>query len=311
MAGARLQRARRAPRRRAADHRARGVAGERVAAQPGAARAAPGAGPHRGLRDRRAHHARAGPEAADLLGGGAAAPEPGHADRGARHVRGGVVPGGVRRHGPHPRGHRLRAGPAGGTVRRRGAGAAAERRRRSRDRADPHPADRPDGGGAPRVHPRRRRARGHVRHDQLRRGAAGGLRRPAGNPCPARLPRVPVQRPRLAVRTVRAGEGPAGVRDRDPRAHHARGGHHPPGAGPDRVHHRGPGGALARGGRPGDLPAGGRAVVAVPVDAVGGRGGPDEGGPPGRGRPGARRPRPGPAGRRAGGTRGGGRAVRD
>ena len=51
----------------------------------------------------------------------------------------------------------------------------------------------------------------HGRHDQLLRGAAGGFRRARRDPGPARLSRLPLQRPRLAVRTVRAHPRHAGL----------------------------------------------------------------------------------------------------
>ena len=130
----------------------------------------------------------------------------------------------------------------------------------------------------------------------------------AGDPGAAGLPRVPVQRPGLAVRALRPGPRSGRVGDHHPGADHAGRRHHPPRSGPDRVHHRRAGGALRRAARPRGVPAGGRAVLAVPADAARGRAGADPGGPPRGRRPGDLGPGPGPADRRAGGARGRGRA---
>ena len=93
------------------------------------------------------------------------------------------------------------------------------------------------------------RAGGDGRHDQLRRGAARGVRGPRRDPGPAGLPGLPLQRPRLAVRTLRADPRAARVGHRAAGADDAGRRHHPPGARPDRLHHRGPGRALRRGAR--------------------------------------------------------------
>ena len=71
--------------------------------EPDASRAARRAGAHRRLRDRCAHHPRPRPEAADLLGGRAAAPGAGRPDR--RPVNAGDEPFSVvfAANGPHPR----------------------------------------------------------------------------------------------------------------------------------------------------------------------------------------------------------------
>ncbi len=87
--------------------------------------------------------------------------------------------------------------------------------------------------------------------------------------------------------------------DRAARAHDAGRGHHPPGARPHRLHHRGPGGALRGRARARRLPAGRPAVLAVAADAQGRGTRPHPRRPPAAGRPAARRAREGAAGARA------------
>ena len=141
------------------------------------------------------------------------------------------------------------------------------------------------------------------------------------------LPRLPLQRPRVALRALRPDLRLPGLGDGAAGAHDARRRHHPPGARPDRLHHRRPDRALAGGARPWHLPAPGPAVILVPVDAPRRRPGPHPGRPPRhrgagalRGGPVASGPRPGRPHRgqraqrhRAGlpGLRGGLRAAAD
>ncbi len=54
-----------------------------------------------------------------------------------------------------------------------------------------------------RLRPRRARARGARRHDELLRGGARSLRRPRRDPRTTRLSGLPLQRPRLDLRTLR------------------------------------------------------------------------------------------------------------
>ena len=73
------------------------------------------------------------------------------------------------------------------------------------------------------------RARGDGRHDQLLRGAAGGVGGARRDPGTACLPRIPLQRPGLAVRAVRADPRAARLAHPGAGADHARRRHHPPG----------------------------------------------------------------------------------
>ncbi len=200
-------------------------------------------------------------------------PAPGarHPDRRPGDRRRRAVLRGVRGDGADPR--RRRRGPrrAGGAVAGRRAGAAAQHRRRPGHRADPHSPHRAHRRRAPGVHGRPPRPGRDGRHDELRRGAARGVGRPRRDPGAARLPGLPLQRPGVAVRALRTdpraarfGHGPAG-------ADHARRRHHPPGAGPHRLHHRGPAGAVGGPACPRGLPAGRPAGVAVAADAQGRR----------------------------------------
>ncbi len=68
---------------------------------------------------------------------------------------------------------------------------------------------------------------GDDRHDRLRRGAARSVRGPGRGPGPPRLPRIPLQRPGLALRALRPDPRPHGLGHRAARPHHARGRHHP------------------------------------------------------------------------------------
>ena len=101
------------------------------------------------LGDRRADHAGAGPEAARLLGAGAAAPRAGRADRRPGLGRGRAVLRRLRGHGADPRRRRPRARHARGAVGLGRAGAAAQHRRRPGDRAGADPAAGAHGRGAP------------------------------------------------------------------------------------------------------------------------------------------------------------------
>ena len=123
-------------------------------------RAARGAGPHRRLRDRRADHAGARPEAADLLGRRAAPPRARHPDRGPGHRRRRAVLRRLRGDGADPRGRRHGPRRPRGALGRRRAGAAPQHRRRPGHRADAHAADRADRRRAPGLRPRPPRARG-------------------------------------------------------------------------------------------------------------------------------------------------------
>ena len=141
------------------------------------------------------------------------------------------------------------------------------------------------------------RAGGDGRHDQLLRGGARGVGRPRRDPGPPGLPWLPVQRPGFAVRAVRPDPRHSRVGHASAGADHAGRRHHPPGARPDRLHHRGPDRAVRRPARPRRLPAGRRLCLAVAADAPRRRPGPDQGRPPGRRRADPRRARRRPAGR--------------
>ena len=142
------------------------------------------------------------------------------------------------------------------------------------------------------------RARGHGRHDQLRRGAARGV----GGARARSRPAAPIRATSTATSprsTSGAGgcAGPPGLGHRAAGADHAGRGHHPPGARPDRLHHRGPDRAVAELHARRHLPAGRPAVLAVPADAQRRGGRPHARGPPGPRRPAPGGARPGAAGR--------------
>ena len=233
-----LQRPGGAGRRRAADLRATARSGRGSPAQPPAPGVAVRADHHRGLGHRRAHHRGQGAEAAGVLGGGAAAPRARHPGRRPGHRGGRAVLGRLRGDGPDPPRRGRRAGRPRCPLGRGRAGPAAEHRRRPGGRADPHPTDRPHGRRAPRLRAGPARARGHGGHDVVRRGAAGGVRGPGRDPRASRLPRLSLQRPRLALRTLRPGPRAARLGHHRPGAHHAGRRHHPPGARPHGLHHR-------------------------------------------------------------------------
>ena len=90
------------------------------------------------------------------------------------------------------------------------------------------------------------RARRDGRHDRLLRGRPSGVRRSRRDARPARLSRLPLQRPRLDLRTLRPRPWPQRVDHRSSGAHHARWRSHPSRSRPDRVHHRGTAPALGR-----------------------------------------------------------------
>ena len=192
----------------------------RRAAQPDPARAAGRAGAHRGLGHRRADHPGARPEAAGLLGGRPAAPR-------ARRPR-------------SPR--RPSAGGEPFSVVFAAMGLTHADAAVVRDALEERSAagelvlllNTADDPVIERILTPRialtvaehlafalgpPRAGGHGRHDQLLRGAARGLGRPRRDPGAARLPRLPLQRPGLAVRALRAdpraaarlGHGAAGA----------------------------------------------------------------------------------------------------
>ena len=137
--------------------------------------------------------------------------------------RGGAVQRGLRRDGTHPRRRRLGPRPARGAVRGRRAGAVPQHwpTRRSIERIL-----------TPRIaltvaehlafDARPSRAGRHGRHDQLLRGAPRGVGGARRDPGPAGLSRLPLQRPGLAVRAMRADPGRARLGDAGAGADHAR-----------------------------------------------------------------------------------------
>ncbi len=256
------------PDRRRTSAPARGRARpQRAAGQPGRARAPRRVHRDRHLGDRRAAHARARPEAAGLLRlrpAGARARDPDRAS--ARACRGSddgfvVVFAAI---GVTDRRGRVRPRP----LRRRGRARALRRlrqpRRRAGGRATHLPARRADRGRVPRLRARPARARRARRHDQLLRGPARGRRRTRRGAGPARLPRLHVLRPRLAVRTRRAHPRAAGLGDPDPDPLDARRRRHASDPRRDGLHHRGPDRPLTRARPARDRPADRRAALAQP-----------------------------------------------
>ena len=228
----------------------RPVAGEPI--NPAAPGAADRRDRHRRLGDRRARHARARAEAADLLRRRPAAPRAGRAGR--------------------------RAGDAPAASRSRSSSRRSASRTPTRPTSAPRwprapapaiwsccstppttrsssgivtPQRRADDRRAPRVRPRPPRAGRDGRPDQLLRGAARGLGGARRDPLAPRLPRLPLQRPRLAARArgadPRAGHGSV---TQLPGADHAGRRHHPSRPRHHRLHHRGP----ARAGPPSCTP---------------------------------------------------------
>ena len=139
-------------------------------------------------------------------------------------------------------------------------------RRRARGRAAHLPARRADRGRVPRLRARPPRARRARRHDQLLRGAARVRRRAGRGAGPARLPRLHVLRPRLALRTRGTHPRAAGLGDADPDPLDARRRRHAPDPRRDGLHHRGPDRPLPRARPARDRPADRRAALAQPAD---------------------------------------------
>ena len=108
---------------------------------------------------------------------------------------------------------------------------------------------------------------------ELLRGAARVGRRPGRGAGPARLPRLHVLRPRLAVRTGGAHPRTAWLGDPDPDPLDARRRRHPPDPRRDGLHHRGPDRALPRARPARHRPADRRAALAEPADERRHRGG--------------------------------------
>ena len=191
-------------------------------------------------RHRRPEHAGARPEAARVLRLRPAARAARRADRapgeGAGRAR--EVRRGVRRDRHHVRRSGLLHQRFPQHGRHRAHGAVHQPRQRPGHRAHRHAAHGADRRRIPGLREGHARAGHPHRHDQLRRGAARGVRRAQGSAGPPRLSRLSVHRPCQHVRARGPHQGPEGLHHADPDPHHAGGRQDPPDPRPDRLHHR-------------------------------------------------------------------------